>query len=149
MESRTALTGLVLALLLCAGGCAGPSGQGALEVTCDEFMELDPGEQAIERELEVTAGASFTVTLCSNPSTGFEWEEVVISDSSVLRETGREFQAPGAGASEAPPPGAAGKEVWTFEAVKQGTSTVSMAYSRPWEGGEKEVWTFSLAVVVE
>ena len=108
-------------------------------------MELDPGEQAIDRKLKVTIGDSFTVTLCSNPTTGFEWEEAVISDSSVLIETGREFQAPGAGASE----GAAGKEVWTFEAVKRGTSTVSMAYSRPWEGGEKGVWTFTLAVVVE
>ena len=145
MESRIVLTGVVLALLLGAGGCAGASGQGAPEVTCDEFMELDPGEQAIERELEVTTGDSFTVTLCSNPSTGFEWEEAVISDQSVLRQAGHEFQAPGSGA----PPGAAGKEVWTFEAVKRGTSTVSMAYSRPWEGGEKGVWTFSLTVVVE
>ena len=62
MESRIVLTGVVLALLLCAGGCAGGSGQGALEVTCDEFMELDPGEQAIDRELKVTTGDSFTVT---------------------------------------------------------------------------------------
>lgn len=120
-----------------------------MEVACDEFMELDPDEQAIDRELKVTIGDSFTVTLCSNPSTGFEWEEAVISDSSVLSQTGREFQAPGVGDSEAPPPGAAGKEVWTFEAVKEGASTVSMAYSRPWEGGEKGVWTFSLTVVVE
>jgi len=145
MESRIVLTGVVLALLLCAGGCVGGSGQGALEVTCDEFMELDPGEQAIDRELKVTTGDSFTVTLCSNPSTGFEWEEAVVSDQSVLRQAGHEFQAPGSGA----PPGAAGKEVWTFEAVKQGASTVSMAYSRPWEGGEKGVWTFSLTVVVD
>jgi len=145
MESRIVLTGVVLALLLCAGGCAGGSGQGALEVTCDEFMELDPDERAIDRELKVTIGDSFTVTLCSNPTTGFEWEEAVISDTSVLRETEREFQAPGPGA----PTGAAGKEVWTFEALKQGASTVSMAYSRPWEGGEKGVWTFSLTVVVE
>ena len=145
MESRSVLICVVLALLLCAGGCGGATGRGAPEVACDEFMELDPGEQAIERELEVAVGDSFTVTLCSNPSTGFEWEEAVISDSSVLRETGREFQAPSSGV----PPGAAGKEVWIFEAVKQGASTVSMAYSRPWEGGEKGVWTFSLAVVVE
>jgi len=26
---------------------------------------------------------------------------------------------------------------------------VRMAYSQPWEGGEKEVWTYNITVMVE
>ena len=45
--------------------------------------------------------------------------------------------------------GGAGKEIWTFKALKKGTSTVSMEYSRPGEGGEKGHWTFVAAVIVK
>ncbi|MCD6567992.1 MAG: protease inhibitor I42 family protein [Dehalococcoidia bacterium] len=45
--------------------------------------------------------------------------------------------------------GAPGKEVWTFEALEKGSSTISMEYSQPWEGGEKAAQTFSLTVVVK
>ena len=45
--------------------------------------------------------------------------------------------------------GAAGKEIWTFNALRKGTSNISMEYSRPWEGGEKAEWTFTLDVVVK
>ena len=48
-----------------------------------------------------------------------------------------------------PPPGTAGQEIWTFKALRPGTSTISMDYSRPWEGGEKGEWTFKLTVVVK
>ena len=45
--------------------------------------------------------------------------------------------------------GAAGKEVWTFEAIKKGTTKVRMEYSQPWEGGLKAEWTYTLTVTVE
>jgi predicted secreted protein len=55
----------------------------------------------------------------------------------------------GVNESPAPPtnlPGAAGKETWTFKALKPGSSTVSFDYSRPWAGGEKATWRFVLTV---
>lgn len=45
--------------------------------------------------------------------------------------------------------GASGREVWVFRALEKGTTTVYMEYSRPWQGGEKGVWTFELTVNVE
>ncbi|HIE17804.1 MAG TPA: hypothetical protein EYP71_06365 [Dehalococcoidia bacterium] len=45
--------------------------------------------------------------------------------------------------------GAAGQEVWTFEALKKGSCTVSMQYSRPWESEEKATWRFSLTVSIK
>jgi len=102
-------------LLACA-----PAKPASVDVSCDDFMK----QQHISQEVEVSVGDSFTVTLCSNPTTGFEWES-------------------------ATPPGTPGQEVWTFKALKKGTSTVSIDYSRPWEGGERGEWTFALTVTVK
>ena len=35
------------------------------------------------------------------------------------------------------------------EALKKGTTSLSLEYGRPWEGGEKGVWTFELIVTVK
>jgi inhibitor of cysteine peptidase len=86
------------------------------------------------------------LSLCSNPTTGFQWSETAnISDTSVLEQVSHEYIAP-KGSAKA---GAAGQEVWTFRALSEGDSTVALEYSRPWEGGEKGEWTFELAVEVE
>jgi inhibitor of cysteine peptidase len=96
------------------------------------------------KEVEITAGSSLVVTLESNRTTGFQWELTGITDQTVLKQDGEpEYVAPETSAL-----GAGGQEVWTFQALKKGTSTISMAYSRPWEGGEKGVKTFDLTVVV-
>lgn len=85
------------------------------------------------------------MTLCSNPTTGFQWSESAkISDQTMLRQAAHKFVPP-----EGDVPGAAGQEVWTFKAPKKGTATLSMEYSRLWEGGEKGEWTFKLTVVVK
>ena len=114
-----------------------------VQISCDDFYLL----QHVSQELEVDAGDSFTVTLCSNPTTGFQWEEARISDQTVLEQTDRKFVGPES--EPPPPPGTPGQEVWTFQALKEGQSTISIDYSRPWEGGEKGEWTFILTVVVK
>jgi inhibitor of cysteine peptidase len=124
-------------LSLCA--CSPP-----IDVSCDDFTNL----QHISQEVEVTVDDSFTVTLCSNASTGFQWSESAqISDQTVLQQTNHEFVPPTEGQLLAP--GAPGKEVWTFQALKKGESTISMEYSQPWEGGEEAAWTFNLTVTVK
>jgi len=130
----------ILSLLLVA--CAPVAKQVAVEVSCDDFSQ----QKHISKQVEVAAGGTVTVTLCSNPTTGFIWSETAqISDQSVLQQTDHKLVLPeGEGLV-----GAAGNEVWTFGALKKGTSTVSMEYSRPWEGGEKGEWTFVLTVVVK
>jgi len=103
----------------------------------------------ISKEAKVAVGDSFTVTLCSNPTTGFQWlESAQISDQTVLEQVDHKFVPPEAKDDRPSPPGTGGKEVWTFKALKKGTSTISMEYSRPWEGGEKRAWTFLLTVTV-
>ena len=147
-EMKSKLCILVSALMmgvLILGGC-GPSRSRAASVvvSCDDFMRI----QGIGREVAVPVDGMLRVTLCSNPTTGFRWESASISDQTVLKETSHEFVPPQEGKTP-PAPGAAGREVWTFRALRRGKSTVSIDYSQPWEGGEKAAWRFQLTVAVE
>ena len=131
------LCGVVVVFLFPLACSSGVS----VEVSCDEFMKV----KHISKEVQVAAGDSFTVTLCSNPTTGFQWSESAqVSDQTVLQQTDHRFVP----AQEKGVVGAPGEEVWTFKALKKGSSTISLEYSRPWENGEKGEWTFSLTVMV-
>jgi len=124
--------------------CSPTPNQVSVDVVCDDFMKL----QHISQEVEVAVGDSLIVTLCSNPTTGFRWSELAqISDQSVLKQVDHEFVSPEG--EPPPPPGTPGQEVWTFKALKQGTTELSLEYSQPWEGGEKGEWTFVLTVAVK
>ena len=150
MKSKLILMCAMVAISLSLFACSSASEQVSVDASCDDFMKLHP-DCAISREVEVAVGGSLTVTLCSNPTTGFQWSESAeISDQTVLEEVDHKFVSPGyTGDKPPPPPGTPGKEVWTFKALKEGKSTISMEYSRPWEGGEKAAWTFVLTVVVK
>lgn len=143
MKTRLIPVFALLVFLLYAVSCA-PSSGVSVQASCDDFMKLQT-PAGISKKLQVPAGSSFTVTLCSNPSTGFKWSELAqISDQAVVRQRSHEFVPP-----EKAMPGAPGQEVWVFEALKKGTSTVYLEYGRPWEGGEKGTWKFNLTVVVK
>ncbi len=92
----------------------------------------------------MSVGDTLVVTLASNASTGFSWQLVQISDPSVLQQVGQQFNQP-----PTPVPGAPGTEVWTFKALKTGTSAILMEYSQPFSGGIKGAQTFSLTIVVQ
>ena len=111
------------------------------EVTCDEFT----ANPHITEEVEITFPGSLVINLCTNPSTGFTWEEVIIENESVIYQTERNHVSSEAvgvvGASE--------KEVWSFNSSSSGITTLRFEYSRPWEGGEQDEWTVELTVVIK
>ena len=111
------------------------------EMSYDVFMS----EKHITKEIEINYPGSLTVSLASNPTTGFQWEEVKIGDSSVITEYEHKFVPPEATGVV----GASGKDVWTFKPLGRGTSTLIFEYSQPWEGGEKDEWTLGLTVVIK
>ena len=144
MKLNLTLMCAIVAISLLLIACSPASKQASVEVSCDDFYK----QHHITKEVQISAGDSFTVNLCSNPSTGFRWFETAsISDQTVVQQTDHKLVM--LKSEPPPPPGTPGQEVWTFKALKKGTSTVSMEYSRPWEGGEKEEWTFELTVIVK
>lgn len=116
-----------------------------IEIDCDAFYDM-PNQV---KSIEVGEGDTFTITLCSNPTTGYIWgEDAEVSSAEVVRQDHQEFNAPGEG-GDAPVVGAPGTHTWTFTALQAGECVITLAYSQPWEGGEKNAWTLTLTVVVK
>ena len=148
MKSKLIMVGLMVIVALSLFACAAPAQPAGLwvwaETYCDEFYD----NQHISKTIEVNIGDTLVVVLCSNPTTGFQWtEEAQISDTGVIEQVNHEFVGPES--EPPPPPGTPGLETWRFQTLKQGASTISLEYSRPWEGGEKAEWTYNLTVVVK
>lgn len=128
----------------------------AASIACSTPSSFAPNEVSVKesdtgKEVKVAVGGTLTVELDSNPSTGFKWELMSISDPGVVEKTGEKFEAAMIKRAEGSPPivGAPGRELWTFKALKKGKSGVSMQYSQPWTGDTKGVRSFDLTVVVE
>lgn len=129
---------VAMVVAACSGGGAAPA---TLEATCDDFAATPN----VVATAEVAVGAELTIVLCANQTTGFAWEEPVVSDPAVVAVTGSTYVEPTA---EEPVAGAPGSQEIVVEGLAAGTSTVTVAYSRPWEGGEKGVWTYEVTVTV-
>ncbi len=80
------------------------------------------------RTIEANVGQEFTITLESNPSTGYQWQLAKALDEGIVKLVGTKYKA-----SETGLIGAGGTEVWTFKAVGDGTTEISLMYMRPWE----------------
>jgi len=94
----------------------------------------------------VVLGQVFTVTLESNPSTGYRWEWVDHQDSIVEQMGEAQFKPRETG--DPPLVGAGGWESFDFKAVHPGQMTLKLVYRRPWEEGVEPLKTFSLQVTV-
>ena len=139
MKLRIALIFLMLAVSLALLSCIVTSRDINVDISCDGFR----ANNHVRNDFQVEIGDKIRAKLCSNPTTGFKWE-YEMSNENVLREEDYDFEEP-----ESNVPGAAGIEVWTFEAVEIGTTEVRMEYSQPWEGGLKKEWTYTITVTVE
>ena len=126
------------AVMACSPGqAAGPAG-----ATCEQFGSTP----SITQSRTIDVGADLTVVLCSNPSTGFAWDEPQIADAALIEVVDRSYQGPDQGAL--PIVGAAGGDVLTVRGVEPGTTTLSLRYGQPWEGGAQGEWTYRLEVTV-
>lgn len=147
--SRTWPAAVCMAAVIAAStaGCADtaePPASGpqttTIEISYDDLLN----QKRVDREVTLRVGDFLQVSLGANASTGFSWaEQMQISDPEVLVQTGHEAVGSADGR-----PGGPGREVWVLQALSAGTSTVSTTYGRPWEGGEKDSWTFTAAVTV-
>ena len=136
------LLGLLLVGLV-ATGCTFATAKAAeVGVGCDQFA----AQAFITQTTEMAVGDQVKVTLGSNPTTGFSWQEPEMSDAGVVSLVDKSFGAPATGAASVV--GAAGTDSVTLKATAKGTSTVVLRYSQPWPGGASGEWTYTLTVTV-
>jgi len=145
---------MFLGLVLFAGACSSTDDSQVppapnkylVTISAEDFTK----ETQILKQVEVKTGDVFTVALDSNATTGFSWtEQAKIADGNILKQTGHEYIAPRANDDTKPVVGMSGIEEWWFTAGLTGSTTVTMSYNRPWEGGEEDARTFVLTVIVK
>jgi inhibitor of cysteine peptidase len=139
MKTKSILILLILALISLSS-CIVTSRLINVEISCEDFND---NPQSIRNDFQAEIGDKITVKLCSNPTTGFQWQYTMTPDD-IVAEEDYDFEEP-----EGDLTGAPGMEVWTFEAVENGTTEIYMEYSQPWQGGLKAEWTYTMTVTVE
>ena len=92
--------------------------------------------------IETTVGKSFTITMDSNPTTGYQWQIARQMDTGMVELIDSQYIAPKTGLVGAP-----GKEEWHFRAIREGKAIISFDYVRPWEKDELPGQTESFIVI--
>lgn len=88
------------------------------------------------------------ITLESNPSTGYGWY-ATISDPKVLLQMGEPQYQESSSSTGTPLLGAAGKQVFYFQAAETGTATVTLQYMRSFETNVSPEKTITISVDVK
>ncbi|MBA7618826.1 hypothetical protein ES703_26158 [subsurface metagenome] len=135
--------GLLLVGTLLFVGCSseGPTPPPTVNIPIEQFQN----QPHIDVVMYCAVGRELTVTLGSNPTTGYQWtEEAVIRDDDIIEQTSRKFVPP-----ETDKIGASGKEVWVFRGLKEGTTTILLIYSRSWEEAGVGFWTVDITATIK
>jgi inhibitor of cysteine peptidase len=141
MKVKLVVLGVLALMSLSFLACTAVASADSVAASVNDFN----AQSNITKEITVSAGGSFKISLESNATTGFSWpEQAAIGNTAIVEQTGQEYLAPTSDLMGAP-----GKQVWTFKALEKGTTVIAMQYSRPWEGGEQAEWTFNLTVTVK
>ena len=89
------------------------------------MSELSSIGSTANTTIMTSANKNFTIALDSNPSTGYSWRVKTI-DNSLTNLVNDTYLAPSSKLLGAP-----GKEIITFQALKQGHTTIVLQYIRP------------------
>ncbi len=94
--------------------------------------------------IRVSANNNFTITLDSNPTTGYKWAIDSPFDTKLLQLIGSKYTP-----TKTDLVGAPGKEDWTFKAKKKGKTILSFSCTRPWEKDTPPVKTDHFIIIIE
>ncbi len=144
MKTRLMVTGAVLVTLIAGAvlGCSSKSQAATktIEVAMDDVLN----QSAITRDVTLSVGDTLKVSLGSNHSTPFRWtDDPKIGDSTILKQASHEYVP-----AKTDLIGAPGTEVWTFTALKTGTTTVVADYASVVGSDPAPTCTFTANVTV-
>lgn len=83
-----------------------------------------------QQNVEIKNGQEFTITLTSNPSTGYSWSVDDTYDKNIISKISNEFIASNTKMSGAP-----GRELWIFKGTSTGNTKLNFTYTR--QGDDK------------
>jgi inhibitor of cysteine peptidase len=126
-------------------GCSFPSrnppSTKILQVSIDDVLK----QSVIAQNVTLGVGNSLTLKLGSNYSTPYRWAiDTKIGDSSIVKQTGHRFVQPTTDALGAP-----GTEVWTFAALKPGSTTITTSYTSIVGKNTQPACTYTANVTVQ
>ena len=97
------------------------------------------------KQISIKPGDVVTVTLESNPTTGYSWQVMEIDNAILIQDGDPEYkQSSGSDGLV----GAGGTETFHFRAVGSGNASLELGYMRPWES-VPPIQTFTIQVVVQ
>ena len=131
----------------------GPSGATTEDPTEYKYKEgtlTDKGGVAIDA-ITAELGTQFALLLESNPTTGYGWQLAEPLDESLVILVSKEYeQSKESTASEGEEMvGVGGEDVWTFRAVGEGKTEISLKYVRSWEPSSPDDETITITVNIE
>lgn len=144
MNGRLLVT--VAALLLstvvgCHFASRNPPSTKTLQVPMKDVLT----QSEISQSATLAVGNTLVVELGSNYTTPYRWTpDTKIGDPSVIKQTNHEFVQPTSDALGAP-----GTEVWTFTALKPGSTTIGTSYTSFVDKNAKPACTYTLNVKVQ
>lgn len=115
-------------------------------VGCDDSSADAPGAPVVTQAqngetVALARGATLTVELAGNPTTGYQWTVARI-DADFLRDLGSTYEADSSAI------GSGGTYAFRFEARKAGTTDLALVYRRAW-GTSADDETYSLTVDIQ
>lgn len=124
-------------------GCSSKSQ--ATTKTIDVSMDDVLNQRSISRDVTLSVGDTLKVSLGSNHSTPYRWTaDPKIGDAAILKQASHEYQH-----QHTDRIGAPGTEVWTFSALKTGTTTISADYAGIVGSDPAPTCTFTANVTVK
>ena len=123
-------------LLLLLTACIVTSRDYNMALSCEDFAE----SSRYHTNFKLEVGDKIRLELCTNTSTGLRWEYQMTPES-ILQEEDHDYQE-----AKGELVGAAGVELWTFEAVAVGETEIEMKYRKP--NDNTATWTYDLTVTV-
>ena len=130
---RAFLVGLLNIAVACGGG----------DSEYPDKLQLTDSDNG--SSVKLALNGELNVALASNITTGFSWSVGDQSATQLELKGEPRYVPPG---STTPVVGAAGTQVFTFEAKSTGTAKLVLEYKRPFEPGVAPEKTFSVTVEV-
>lgn len=134
-----AVAAVAFALAACSGNPASDPWNRA-PIVRNTDASIDGRSEAVKR------GDTIAVHLDSTPSTGYRWELVRLAGASVVQVGLPDYQPETA--AGVPKVGAPGHTTFRFRAVQSGTSSIDLAYRRPFDAGAPAARTVRFEIAV-